>query len=222
MKTNFMVMEDNESEKYLGDTIGNLVKEEETYDKTLEGIEKLGKQWIKQHIGIHGRTIVANILLQSKIAHKASVNGMSKRYRQKIKEFIWGGENKKARVIWEIMLKSPTEGGTGIRDPVMAIEARRISLLKKLISKDRQPWMKWVERKLNRIAQKWGKNGIMAVKPSRREIKELKETCVVETTLKIWYGIGEKKQEERYVEETYQDNIIKKWESGYGIENEKK
>ena len=117
---------------------------------------------------------------------------MSKRYRQKIKEFIWGGENKKARVIWEIMLKSPTEGGTVIRDPVMAIEARRISLLKKLISKDRQPWMKWVERKLNRIAQKWGKNDIMAVKPSRREIKELKETCVVETTLKIWYEIGGK------------------------------
>ena len=97
------------------------------------------------------------------MAHKESVNGMSKkmskRYRQKIKEFIWGG-NKKARVIWEIMLKSPTDGGTGIRDPVIAIEARRISLLKKLISQDRQPWMKWAERKLTRIAQRWGEGMI--------------------------------------------------------------
>ena len=226
MKTNFTIMEDNESEKYLGDMIGNMVTEEQTYDKTLEGIEKLGKQWIKQNIGIHGRTIVANVLLQSKMAHKASVNGMSKRmskrYKQKIKEFIWGGENKKARVIWEIMLKTPAEGGTGIRDPVIAIEARRINLLKKLIIQDRQPWMKWVERKLTRIAQKWKINDIMAAKPSRKEIKELKETCLVETTIKIWYEIGGKKQEERYVEETYQDNIIQKWESGYGIEKEEK
>ena len=84
MKTNFTVMEDNESEKYLGDMIGNMVTEEQTYDKTLEGIEKLGKQWIKQNIGIHGRTIVANVLLQSKMAHKASVNGMSKKNEQKI------------------------------------------------------------------------------------------------------------------------------------------
>ena len=82
--------------------------------------------------------------------------------------------------------------------------------------------MKWVERKLIRIAQKWVENDIMAANPSRRKIKELKETCVVETTLKIWYEIGGKKQEERYVEETYQDNVIQKWESGYGIEKEEK
>ena len=91
---------------------------------------------------------VANTLLQAKLAHRASVNGVSKkiqnRIRKKIKEFVWGGENKKARVLWEIMLKHPKEGGTGIRDPIIAIEARRIGLLKKIITRDRQPWMRYI------------------------------------------------------------------------------
>ena len=54
--------------------------------------------------------------------------------------------------------------------------------------------MKWVERKLTRIAQKWGENDIMAANPPRREIKVLKETCIVEITLKIWYEIGGKNE----------------------------
>ena len=135
MNTNFTIMEDTETENYLGDIIGNIVTEEETYEKAIRGIETLGAKWLKEHIGVQGRTIVANTLLQAKLAHRASVNGASKKMqniiREKIKEFVWGGENKKARVMWEIMLKTPKEGGTGIRDPIIAIEARRISILKK-------------------------------------------------------------------------------------------
>ena len=60
---------------------------------------------------------------------------------------MWGGENKKARVCWEIMTKYPNEGGTGIKDPTNMLDVAKINMLKKLITRDRQPWMRWIERK---------------------------------------------------------------------------
>ena len=56
--------------------------------------------------------------------------------------------------------------------------------------KDRQPWMKWVERKLTKVARRWRVQEAMAAKPNKRQLKELKEDCVVESTLKIWFEIG--------------------------------
>ena len=79
---------------------------------------------------------------------------MRMKYKNKIKEFIWRGEQKKANVIWEVMLKHPKEGGTGIRDPIAALDARRVGILKKIITRNRQPWMKWIERKLMKVGVK--------------------------------------------------------------------
>ncbi len=94
-------MEDNDNEIYLGDIIGNNVTEAQTFDKPLQGIKKWGNMWIKENIGIQGQTILDNTLLTAKIAHRASVNRISKdmktKFDQKTKEFIWGGSNKKAR-----------------------------------------------------------------------------------------------------------------------------
>ena len=42
MNTNFTIMEDTETENCLGDVIGNIVTEEETYEKAIRGIETLG------------------------------------------------------------------------------------------------------------------------------------------------------------------------------------
>jgi len=222
MNTNFTIMEDTETENYLGDIIGNVVTEEETYEKAIRGIETLGAKWLKENIGIKGRTIVANTLLQAKLAHRASVNGASKKMqniiRKKIKEFIWGGENKKARVIWEIMLKHPKEGGTGIRDPIIAIESRRISILKKIITRDRQPWMRYIERKMTKIAKKWKVREAMGAKPSKNEQKELDDTCITESAIKIWIEIGGTKRIERLVEGKKDEEVRMKWESGFGVE----
>ena len=33
--------------------------------------------------------------------------------------------------------------------------AAKINMLKKLITRDRQPWMWWIERKLIKIADRW-------------------------------------------------------------------
>ena len=60
---------------------------------------------------------------------------MREKITKKIKNFI----KMKAQVIWEIMVKYLKEGGKGVRDPVGAIDARRIG-----VKRDRQPWMRWV------------------------------------------------------------------------------
>ena len=120
------------------------------------------------------------------------------------------------------MIKQPKEGGTGLRDPVMAIDARRINILKKMITRDRQPWMRWIERKLKRVATRWKVSEAMAAKPKKREIKNLKETCLAEAALKIWFEIGGTKQHERIVEHKKGTEIKQKWESGYGVTNEDK
>ena len=188
MKTNFTILQENKSETYLGDVIGNTVTEENTFNEAIKGIERLEEKWHKEHIVIHGRTILSNTLLIAKLSHRNSINGISGKLRnnitKKIKEFIWGGENRKARVIWEIMLKHPKEGGTGVRDPTSALDATRVGILKKIITRDRQPWMRWCERKLTRVAKRWKTKEAMAATPSRKQLKELKDECLMESALK--------------------------------------
>ena len=73
----FKIMEDMANERYLGDIIGNNITEGDTFGTILASVEKPGTQWLKEHIGVYGRTIVANSLLQAKLAHRASVNALS-------------------------------------------------------------------------------------------------------------------------------------------------
>ena len=63
------------------------------------------------------------------------------------------------------MLKHPKEGGLWVRDPVSAIDARKITVLKKIITKDRQPWIRHAERKLTRAAKEWKVKEYMDAKP---------------------------------------------------------
>ena len=61
----------------------------------------------------------------------------------------------------------------------------------------------------------------MAAKPSKKEIEELKEDCIVESTLKIWFEIGGKgggkeKEEKKEKGETREIEL-----SGMGVEEEK-
>ena len=103
--------------------------EEERYGGILANIEKTGEKWNKERIGSFGRAIVANTLLL-----RAQVNTMSAQVRKNLKEkfraFMWKGAGK-GMVIWEVLL---------------ALDAAKIRMLVSLMTKDRQPWMKWVER----------------------------------------------------------------------------
>ena len=94
INVNFTSMEETETEDYLGYLIGSIVPESKTFDKALTGIDILGEKWLKEHVGIYGRVIVANTLLQEKLSHRVSINRISatmrNKMKKKIKEFIWG------------------------------------------------------------------------------------------------------------------------------------
>ena len=66
------------------------------------------------------------------------------------------------------MIKHPKEGGTGVRDPTSALDATRVGLLEKIITRDRQPWMRYCEIKLTRIAREWQVREAMAANPTKK------------------------------------------------------
>jgi hypothetical protein len=108
-------------------------------------------------------------------------------------------------------------GGVGLREPLCALDAAKIRMLVSLVTKDRQPWMKWIERKLERVAERWGVAEAMAAKPKKKQIKELKETCIVESTLKIWFEIGGKGGGGRREERNEKGEVTEIELSGLGI-----
>ena len=68
----------------------------------------------------------------------------------------------------------------------------------------------------------WNTSEAMAALTTKNQIKNLKEDCIVESTLAIWIEIGDTKREEQLVttQRSNGEEIIN-WESGFGIENEK-
>ena len=89
-----------------------------------------------------------------------------------MKKIIWGGSNKKASVRWKIMTEKSEEGGTGIRDTILTLDAAKVTMLQKLMSRKRQPWMIWIEHKLIGVANKWGIEEAMPDKPTRKQRKK--------------------------------------------------
>ena len=87
------------------------------------------------------------------------------------------------------MMKNPEEGGMGIRDPVITLDAAKIMMLKKLITRSRQPWIRWIEHRLNKVATDWKVEEAMASTPTRYQRKQLIDTCLTESILKTWIEI---------------------------------
>ena len=169
----FNILIDDEREMYLGDIMGHDIDETERYGPILERIEKAGQDWNRANIGIYGRAIVANTILLSKISHRALVNTISTQMRKQIKEsfrvFMWKGEERRGAVRWEMLVKPEGEGGVGMREPLCSLDADKMRMLIALMTNDRQPWMKWIERKLRREAERWEVVEAMAAKPSRKQ-----------------------------------------------------
>ena len=114
-------------------------------------------------------------------------------------------------------MKTPEEGGVGLRDPCMAMDARKIDIIKKLVVKDRAPWMRWAERVINKIAVKWNVEDVLAASPRPREIKRLKDISAIENAIKIWHEIRGERREEKYTTVERGDLVTQRWESGYGM-----
>lgn len=188
----FKILKDGDIEKYLGDMVGNEVKEQDTFDEPMEKMEKTGKKWNQQGVGPFGRAIVANTVLLSKIKFRADVNPLSqtlrKNLKNKIREFMWNEGKPKVR--WEILLLPEDQGGLGLKDPECMLDAAKITIFKNLFTKTRQPWMKWIERRLDIVKKRWGVEGnLLGHQPTKKQIKDLKEDCLTESTLRIWYEL---------------------------------
>ncbi len=101
---------------------------------------------------------------------RANVNAtnktMTKNTKKLMNDHVWGateqeGKEKKGkpRVKWDTMTRPKSEGGQKMIDPECMIDAGKIKVIKTLMTKDRQPWMKWVERKMQRKRKEWGVYG---------------------------------------------------------------
>ena len=51
-----------------------------------------------------------------------------------------------------------------------------MKMIKKMMTKDKQPWMKWVERKMENVRMKWGMWGnVLGARITNKKMKELKD-----------------------------------------------
>jgi exonuclease III len=150
--TDFSMMLDDEIERYLGEMIGNEVKDTDRHDENLKAMDKTGERWNREDITMIGRALVANTLLYARMKFRLDVNSttteMRKRIKRVIKEFIW--KKGKERVKWEIMTRREEDGGIGVIDPDCMIDATKIMLLKRWNNKNKQPWKKWITRNMNK------------------------------------------------------------------------
>ena len=106
--------------------------------------------------------------------------------------------------------------------PSITLDAAKIKILQKLITRKRQPWMRWIERRLISIADNWNVEEAMVAKPSRQQRKQLNNNCLTENTLNISLEIGGEKQPSRYITtqpkpEQKNKRPITTWESGFGV-----
>ena len=89
------------------------------------------------------------------------------------------------------MIKQREQGSIGVKDPECMMDAAKIMIIKRLQRKKKQPWMKWIERKMGLLKHKWKmKEHILTTKPKAKMIRELDEKNLTELMMKIWYKIG--------------------------------
>ena len=87
-------------------------------------------------------------------------------------------------------MRSPGEGGIGVRDPGALIDGMRITLLKELQKKAVQPWAKWLRRKENRLCRRWAVQDVYQGGVPKKKLQELKKTCVFESAIRVWHEMG--------------------------------
>ena len=140
--TEFEIMLDDEIERYLGEMIGNSVKDTDRHDDNLEEMKTTGERWNREGITMIGRALVANTLLFSRIKFRLDVNttttDMRKRIKNVMRNFMWNDGKKQVR--WEIMTRREEDGGVGVIDPDCMIDATKIMILKRWNNENKQPW----------------------------------------------------------------------------------
>lgn len=194
---NFTILKDDDREKYLGDMIGNDVKEEERFEKNTGKMEKIGYRWDREKVTVYGRALISNTLMVPVILYKGRVNGMTMKLKKQItkivKDFVWRDVQP---LQWKLALRPIDKGGIGVKDPICIVDATRIKLIKDMIEKNTQPWVKWMKRKEKRITERWQVKNIFQKGMKKKNVTELSEECIFESAVKIWHEMKGKIIEE--------------------------
>jgi hypothetical protein len=71
------------------------------------------------------------------------------------------------------------------------IDASKIRILKNMIMRDDQPWVKWMKRKEKRLKQLWQvKGSLYGHRPTMSQRKNLSRTSLFAEIVRIWNEIG--------------------------------
>ena len=66
----------------------------------------------------------------------------------------------------------------------MILDTANVKMLQQLITR-----MIWIDYRLEKVDVGWNKEELMAVKPSRKQRKQISDTCLTESTLRKWLKI---------------------------------
>jgi endonuclease/exonuclease/phosphatase family metal-dependent hydrolase len=191
----FEVMKETQVEKYLGSQVGNSVSETDRFKDPLEKSKKTSARWSRENISMHGRVLVANTVLLSKIRYRASCNTISKEQVEQIRKdqefFIW--KNKKTRRKWCHLVQQYDKGGMKLLDPECAFNAEKISILQRANKNEQHPWVMWKNKKDYEIRKKWGIVGDITRIQTNSKLK-WNEEDLFEKTYQIWHSISTSKE----------------------------
>ena len=155
-----------------------------------EKMEKVGDRWDRENVTVYGRALVSNTLIMPVILYRASVNAISKKLEKEIvkivNNFLW---KKVLKLKWSIAVRGVKEGGIGVKDPICMIDSTRIRMIRDMREKKTQPWVKWMERKEKKLKEKWNVTNVFQGNIKKAKMKELKETCLFERSVRIWHGM---------------------------------
>jgi hypothetical protein len=171
----------------------------------------VGNRWNRENITVYGRALVSNTLMMPIIMFRARVNGITQKLQKeilkKVKEFVW----RKVPVLkWSIAIRGIKEGGIGVKDPACIVSSMRIKLIRDMKEKKTQPWVKWMQRKEAKLEQKWQVKNVYDKGMSKKKINELKETCLLESAVKVWHEMKGKIMKEND-EELMMIKIEEEW-----------
>ena len=142
--------------EYLGNQFDRFLEfMDENVTKKIEEILEAGKKWSYRFLTPLGRSTIAKSLLIPKICHTLSVVKISPKvinnFQQKIYEFIWGGEKKRAAFARDDAQVSSFEGGLNMPDIQAALRSYQISWLRRAINNEEDNvWRNWLDELLMR------------------------------------------------------------------------
>jgi hypothetical protein len=113
--------------------------------------------WSHNQLSLAGRILVANQVLLASMWYIAACWNpnprMTTQIRRVVRNFIWGSKDAPARakVKWDTLTLSTTQGGLGIIDPKAQSKAFLAKLLIKGLALGREPWKELIRHKADQI-----------------------------------------------------------------------